>query len=162
MLFRSQFDIQYCEEPVAHWDNDGLATVRRNSPVPIMADESVFDHHDAYRLAKAGAVDYINIKLAKSGGIHTALKINAVAEAAGIPCMLGGMFETRIGISAGAHLIAACPNIVFADLDSINHYAEDPVIGGVVFDGPKVALPDTPGHGAEIMDEFIEKEYSLT
>ena len=36
-------------------------------------------------------MDYINIKLAKSAGIHDALKINATCEAAGVKCMLGGM-----------------------------------------------------------------------
>jgi len=155
------FGIQYCEEPVAHWNNEGLRRVRDHSPIPIMADESLFDHHDALRLASMGAADYFNIKLAKSGGIHTALKINAVAEAAGIPCMLGGMFETRIGISAGAHLIAACPNIVFADLDSINHYSEDPVTGGVVFNGSRVTIPETPGHGADIKPEYARLMFSI-
>jgi L-alanine-DL-glutamate epimerase-like enolase superfamily enzyme len=155
------YGIQYCEEPVAHWNNEGLRRVRMASPIPVMADESLFDHHDAFRLASMGAADYFNIKLAKSGGIHTALKINAVAEAAGIPCMLGGMFETRIGISTGTHLIAACPNIVFADLDSINHYSEDPVTGGVVFNGSRVTIPETPGHGADIKPEYAKLEFSV-
>ena len=43
-----------------------------------MADESVFDHHDAERLILAGACDYVNIKFAKSGGIAEAIRINQV------------------------------------------------------------------------------------
>ncbi len=54
-----------------------------------MADESVFDHHDALRLILAGACDYINIKFSKSGGISEALKINQVCESHNIPCMMG-------------------------------------------------------------------------
>ena len=73
--------IEYCEQPIAHWDFDGLRRLRSRVTIPIMADESVFDHHDAFRLTAAGCCDYLNIKLAKSGGIHTALKINAIAEA---------------------------------------------------------------------------------
>ncbi len=152
----STYCIEFCEEPVAHWNNDALRRVYEKSPIPIMADESIFDFHDAFKLAKMGACDYFNIKLAKSGGIHNALKINAIAEAAGIYCMVGGMQETRVGISAGAHLISARSNIVFADLDSINHHVEDPVIGGVVFSGSTVTLPETPGHGADIKPEFLE------
>ena len=150
----ARFDIQYCEEPVAHWNNQALRRVREKSPIPIMADESLFDHHDAFRLASMGACDYFNIKLAKSGGIHTALKINAVAEAAGIQCMVGCMSETRLGLSAAAHLASARPNIVFADLDSAFGKA-DLVEGGIAYDGGDITLPDAPGHGADIKPEVL-------
>lgn len=151
------FNIQYCEEPVAHWNNQALRRVREKSPIPIMADESLFDHHDAFRLASMGACDFFNIKLAKCGGIHNALKINAIAEGAGIQCMVGCMSETRLGVSAAAHLVSARPNIVFADLDAAFNHAEDPVIGGISYDGAKIILPDTPGHGADIRAEFLSR-----
>ncbi|HTQ28958.1 MAG TPA: dipeptide epimerase, partial [Puia sp.] len=63
------FHIQFCEQPMRHWNDELLPALKKKSPIPIMADESVFDHHDAERLIKAGACDYINIKFAKSGGI---------------------------------------------------------------------------------------------
>jgi L-alanine-DL-glutamate epimerase-like enolase superfamily enzyme len=157
----ARFDIQYCEEPVAHWNNQALRRVRDKSPIPIMADESLFDHHDAFRLASMGACDYFNIKLAKSGGIHTALKIDAVAEAAGIQCMVGCMSETRLGLSAAAHLVSARPNIVFADLDSAFGKA-DLVEGGIAYDGGDITLPDAPGHGADIKDEVLASLESCT
>ncbi|MBN1318850.1 MAG: dipeptide epimerase [Anaerolineales bacterium] len=154
----SRFKIQYCEEPVAHWNNEGLRRVREKSPIPIMADESVFDHHDAFRLASKGACDYINIKLAKSGGIHTALKINSVAESAGIKCMVGCMYETRLALSAAAHFASALPNVVFADLDSALMHAADPVIGGMEYKGGEITLPDTPGHGADFKLDFLKDQ----
>ncbi len=144
------FNIQYCEQPVASWNIEAMQHLRKVSPIPIMADESLFDHHDALRLASMGACDYFNIKLSKSGGIHTALKINAVAEAAGIPCMVGSMVETRLAMSAAAHLVSARPNIVFADLDSPLLHSEDPIEGGIVYQGGQVILPDAPGHGADL------------
>lgn len=151
------FGIQYCEQPVAHWNVDGLRQVRAASPIPIMADESLFDHHDAYRLAGLGACDYFNIKLAKCGGIHTALKIDAIAEGAGIRCMLGCMWETRLALSAAAHLVSARPNIAFADLDGHTGHAEDPISGGITYDGGLIHLPDTPGHGAGIEPGILER-----
>lgn len=157
-----KFNIDFCEEPVAHWNNAALKRVHEHSPIPIMADESIFDHHDAIRLAAMQACSYFNIKLAKSGGIHVGLKINAVGEAAGMACMVGGMFETRVGISAGAHLISSRDNIRFADLDTVHHYAEDPVVGGVVFAGCKVTLPDTPGHGADFDPAFLNEMEKAT
>ena len=153
----ARFDIQYCEEPVAHWNRTALRWVREKSPIPIMADESIFDHHDAFHLASIGACDYFNIKLAKSGGIHNALKINAIAESAGIQCMVGCMEETRLGLSAAAHLVSARPNIVFADLDSAFNQTVDVVDGGITYDGGRVILTDAPGHGADIKPEVLSE-----
>jgi L-alanine-DL-glutamate epimerase-like enolase superfamily enzyme len=113
-----KFNIQFAEQPVPAEDIKGLIKVRKNSPIPIMADESVHSPEDASRLIQAEAIDLINIKLMKSGGILEARKIAAVAEAAGIPCMIGCMGESEIGIAAGAHLAAAVKNIQYADLDS--------------------------------------------
>jgi L-alanine-DL-glutamate epimerase-like enolase superfamily enzyme len=113
-----KFKIQFAEQPVPSEDIKGLAKVRKDSPVPIMADESVHSPQDAMRLIQAEAVDSINIKLMKSGGILKGRKIADVAEAAGIPCMIGCMGESGIGITAAAHLAAAMKNIQYADLDS--------------------------------------------
>jgi L-alanine-DL-glutamate epimerase-like enolase superfamily enzyme len=113
-----KFNIQFAEQPVPAENLKGLVEVRKNSPIPIMADESVHSPEDALRLIQAEAVDFINIKLMKSGGILKGRKIAAVAEAAGIPCIIGCMGESEIGIAAGTHLAAAVKNIQHADLDS--------------------------------------------
>ena len=113
-----RFDIQFAEQPIPAKDIEGLARVRSNSHVPIMADESVHSPEDALRLIQAEAVDFINIKLMKSGGILNGRKIAEVAEAAGIPCMIGCMGESGLGIAAGAHLAAGIKNIQYADLDA--------------------------------------------
>ncbi len=149
--------IEYCEQPVAHWDYMNMCRLRENSPIAIMADESLFDHHDAYKLASMGCCDYFNIKLAKSGGIHTALKINAIAEGAGIRCMVGCMTETRLGLTAAAHLVSARTNIHYADLDGHMMLKEDPVIGGAQYRGGEITVPDSPGHGADIDLDFLKR-----
>jgi L-alanine-DL-glutamate epimerase-like enolase superfamily enzyme len=122
-----------------------------------MADESVFDHHDAFKLTAGGCCDYLNIKLAKSGGIRTALKIDAVAHACGAKCMLGCMLETRLGLTAAAHLVSARPNIRYVDLDSHLQLTEDPVTGGARWNGGAITLPDDPGIGADLDPAFLER-----
>ena len=149
--------IEYCEQPVAYWAYEDLRRLREAVSIGIMADESLFDHHDALRLASMGCCDYFNIKLSKSGGLNTALKINAIAEAAGIPCMVGCMSETRLGLSAAAHLVSARSNIRYADLDGHMMLAEDPVIGGAMYDVGTITLPDTPGHGADLAPDFLDR-----
>ena len=153
-----KFDIEHCEEPIPHWNNRDLVRVRENSPIAIMADESVFDHRDAFRLASMGACDYFNIKLSKSGGIHNALKIIAIGEASGIHSQVGCMSESRYALTAITHLVAARNNIVHFDIDSSFPHAEDPVIGGIQYQGKgKWILPDTPGIGADFDQEFLDR-----
>jgi len=151
------FGIEYCEQPIAHWDYENLRRIRQNTTIAIMADESLFDHHDAYKLAAGGCCDYFNIKLAKSGGIYNALKINDVGESAGIKCMVGCMTETRLGLSAGAHLVSARPNIQYADLDGYLFMKEDPIIGGAQYNIGEITITDTPGHGADVDPAFLKQ-----
>ncbi|MBO0931753.1 mandelate racemase/muconate lactonizing enzyme family protein [Fibrella aquatilis] len=149
------WNVQYCEQPLRRHDIAGLRSLRQSVNVPIMADESVFDATDALRLVRDEAVDYLNIKLSKSGGIYEALKINAVAEAAGMACMIGCMSESRLALTANAHFASAKQNVRFCDLDACFEHATDPVLGGIVYDGYLITLPDTPGIGAEIDPPFL-------
>jgi len=157
------FNIDHCEEPIPHWNNKDLRRVRDHSPIPIMADESVFDHRDAFRLACLGATDYFNIKFSKSGGIHNALKINAVAEAAGIKTQVGCMSESRYALTALSHFVAAQSNVVYFDIDSSLSHAEDPVTGGIRYMGKGIwELPEVPGIGGDFNPEFLDKMKKIT
>jgi L-alanine-DL-glutamate epimerase-like enolase superfamily enzyme len=150
-------DIQFCEQPMRTWQDGELPLLRRQSPVPIMADESVFDHHDAKRLIAAGACDYVNIKFAKSGGILEAKRIDQVCKESQIPCMLGGMLESRLALTAFAHFASSRDNILFYDLDTcLLGHRIDPVLGGVVFRNYFLTLPESPGIGADVDDSFLE------
>lgn len=147
--------LEYCEQPVLRADFEGLRAVREKVSVPIMADESVFGHRDALGLARLEACDYLNIKLSKSGGLWVGRKIAAVADAAGMACMVGCMSETRLGLSAAAHFISAFPIIRFADLDSHVDHVTDPVLGGMTIRGGRVVLPEGPGIGAVPSPEYL-------
>lgn len=151
------YNIQFCEQPMRHWDDDKLPALVKASPVKIMADESVFDHYDAERIIKAKACDYVNIKFAKSGGIHEAIKIHDVCAALHIPCMMGGMLESRVALSAFAHFVLAHDNVLFYDMDTcmLGHKA-DPVKGGVQYKGFLLQVPETPGIGADVDDVFLQ------
>ncbi len=99
----------------------------------------------------------INIKLMKSGGILPGLRIAEIAGAAGMTCMVGCMGETRLALTAGAHLVAAGPSIVFADLDSALLHTEDPVVGGMQIRNGTVHLPDGPGLGLDMAPGFWDR-----
>ena len=161
----ADLNLQYAEQPIEAWNHEGLASLRTKVNLPICADESVFDHNDALKLVKMEAVDYLNIKLGKAGGIHIGLKINAIAEAAGMKCMIGCFAESRLGLSAAAHLAMARPNISFIDLDSCYHFKTDPVIGGLTFDdkiGGLLNLTDAIGHGAVFNESHLDQKSKVT
>jgi L-alanine-DL-glutamate epimerase-like enolase superfamily enzyme len=145
----SEYDIELIEQPVARHDIEGLAYVTRHSRIPVMSDESAFDSRDVLRLVKSRAVDMVNIKLMKCGGIYEALKINSVCEAAGIECMLGCMIEeSNIGITAAASLGAARRNITRADLDAVFSLRNLPIPGGADFSrGKLITLSNAAGFG---------------
>ena len=148
--------IQFCEQPMRSWDDDKLPELRKHSPVKLMADESVFDHHDAERLITANACDYVNIKFSKSGGILEAQKINKICEENNIPCMMGGMLESRIALTAFAHFALANDNIVFYDMDTcMLGHKTDPVTSGVKYNGYFLEMPDVPGIGADADESFL-------
>jgi len=135
------YDVELVEQPLPPHDLEGLRFVRDRSPLPIIADESCIVATDVPRLV--GAVDGINIKLSKCGGLREALKMIATARAHGMLVMAGCMIESSLGISAAAHL---APLLDFADLDGAALLADDPFTGASIAAGT-IALPAGPGLG---------------
>ena len=150
-------NIQLCEEPIPRWNYMELSEISKQSPIPIMADESCCDHHDAKRLIDLEACELFNIKLGKSAGIFTALKIIGLAEKAGIKIQIGGFLESRLGFTASAHLALTSKNIVYFDFDTPLMLIDDPVIGGIQYlENGKIQIPETPGLGASIDPDFLK------
>jgi L-alanine-DL-glutamate epimerase-like enolase superfamily enzyme len=150
----SQLDglnIEFCEEPIPRWDFMNLAKVREASAVSIMADESCCDPHDMERLIDLGACDCMNIKLGKSGGLHRAMKMLRLAEQAGLKVQIGGFVESRLGLTASAHLALSSDCVAWCDFDTALMLEDDPVSGGVVYGANgTLELPDGIGLGASI------------
>jgi len=138
--------VSVLEQPLHRDDLAGHAALIGHG-LPIMLDESVFNEQDAERALRAGAADRINIKLQKAGSLRAALAIAEAAERHGVRCMVGCMIESRVGILAAAHVVAAHPNIEWADLDGHTFLAEDPVSGGPVIEGGAIRLGPAPGLG---------------
>jgi L-alanine-DL-glutamate epimerase-like enolase superfamily enzyme len=109
--------------------------------LPVIADESCVVASDIPRLV--GAVDGINIKLSKCGGLREALKMIATARSHGMLVMAGCMIETSLGITAAAHF---GPLLDYADFDGAALLSDDPYLGATIEAG-KITIPDGPGLG---------------
>jgi L-alanine-DL-glutamate epimerase-like enolase superfamily enzyme len=137
----AKLGVELVEQPLPADQLEQTRELRRLSPLPLYADESVHRAADIPRLAEA--FDGINIKLMKCGGLGEALRMIAVARAHGMKVMLGCMIESSLAVTAAAHLT---PLVDLADLDGHLLLAEDPFVGVGVEDG-RLVLPDTPGLG---------------
>lgn len=153
-----QFNIEYCEEPISRYRFMELNKVSEASPIPIMADESCSDEYDAQRLIQLNACKMFNIKLGKSSGFYKGLKIAQLGAKANMHMQVGGFMESRLGMTASAHLALANDHIQHCDFDTPLMFTEDPVIGGIQYlHGGIIDVPETPGLGAVIDDSYLKK-----
>lgn len=137
----ARLGVEFVEQPLPANRLEQTRALRRRSPLPFFADESV--HTAADIPALVGAFDGINIKLMKCGGIAEALRMIAVARAHGLKVMLGCMIESSVGITAAAHL---SPLVDAADLDGNLLVENDPFEGVLVHEG-RIVLPERAGLG---------------
>ncbi|QEC58532.1 dipeptide epimerase [Flavisolibacter ginsenosidimutans] len=157
----SEFNVEHCEEPISRHRFMELNKVSLSSLIPIMADESCGDEWDAERLIQLKACQMFNIKLGKSSGFYKGKKIAELGAAAGMHMQVGGFMESRLGMTAAAHLALSNDHIVHCDFDTPLMFTEDPVIGGIKYlDKGVIDVPDVPGLGAVIDDTYLKKAES--
>jgi len=139
---------EFIEQPVAADDIEGLKYIKERVQTPLLADESIFSIKDAQRLLEMQAIDYVNIKLAKTAGITQALKLADLSQSFGVKCMIGCMLEGPISVAAGVHVASAKADIItMLDLDAVSLLASHPVHTDIVFDESHITLGESHGLG---------------
>jgi L-alanine-DL-glutamate epimerase-like enolase superfamily enzyme len=142
--------VECYEQPCGADDLAGMAEVTAHAPIPVVADESFRGPADLDRLLAARAARAVNLKLSKLGGPLAALALGRRARAEGLGLMAGAMVETRVGLLAMAHVVAALGGVDWVDLDTAFLLADDPFQGGWMFDGPRIRLIGDPGLGVSM------------
>jgi muconate cycloisomerase len=152
------YDLQLFEQPAPKEDIAGLARVRREGGIPVMADETVSDHPSLVAVIKAGAADYVKFGIKQAGGILRAARMLATAEAAGIPCVIGHGFGLDPSTIAEIMLAASSRNVV-AGLECVGPLKVRDTVCTTRLDISKgsLPLPQGPGLGLQLDEAKLEQ-----
>jgi O-succinylbenzoate synthase len=147
------------EQPLGHEDLLDHAELQRRVQTPVCLDESINSLERARQAIALGSCRYLNIKPARVGGLTNALAIHDLMRKAGIPCWVGGMLESAVGV---AHCIALAtlPNFTYpADIfPSSRFYREDVGEPAIMLSGTsQVLASELPGCGVEPNLDRLER-----
>jgi L-alanine-DL-glutamate epimerase-like enolase superfamily enzyme len=147
------YDIEMVEQPLPTWDYDGWSELRRSVDVPLMADESLHSPHSALDLVKRRCVDYVVVKLIKTGGIYRAKQVAAICAAADVECIVSTPFDTEIGGAAALH-------VAFSIGSQEHSHDLPPMHVETAHSKGRIHPPQGPGLGTEGLSE-VEVSWAL-
>lgn len=135
------------EQWLAKDDLAGAAALMVESGWNLAADETACTADDVRRIVAAGAANFVNIKLMKSG-VVAALDLAMAARAAGLGLMIGGNVESILAMTVSACFAAGLGGFEFADLDTPLFMAGNPFEGGFTMEGGTISVAHiAAGHG---------------
>jgi L-alanine-DL-glutamate epimerase-like enolase superfamily enzyme len=147
----ADYNAMFIEEPCKFSDPLRQAAFAPHLPVPLLGDQCLQSLEDVQLHIRLGAVGAVSIKLRRTGFTQS-LKIAALAEAAGLPVVIGTDSESRIGSLARMHFRAALPWLAPypAETHFFDKLADDAFAGEFSFSDGTLTPTDAPGFGAEI------------
>ena len=135
------------EQPTPAADLVSLQQVTRQSPMPVLADQSVHDPESALDLAARRICSGLCIKVATCGGLRCASQVDAIARAAHLATMVSCINEPALLISAGLSFALSSPNVQYADLDGHFDLLDDPSTPAFKLEDGCLTASEVPGLG---------------
>jgi len=142
--------LEFLEQPTPADDLVALRQVTENSPVPILADESLRGPASALEIVNQRAAHGVSTKLASCGGLDCARQIDTIARAGHLSTMVGCLNEPALLIAAGLALALSSPNVRYGDLDGHFDLENDPSVPGFQFVDGWLIATDKPGLGCTV------------
>jgi len=147
-------DCDLAEQPVE--SPAALARLASRFAIPIMADESLQGPETAFALARIGAANVFNVKIAQSGGLYAASRVAAIADAAGIGLYGGTMLEGTIGTVAGAQLFSTFPKLAWGtELFGPLLMTEEITAEPLQYQNFELVVPTRPGLGVALDEDRL-------
>ena len=154
-------DLQFFLDPLDTHELYPVASLRRQTSVPLAVWRASHGPGDVLALVRSGAAPLVVVDLGQVGGMTAARKCAAVAEAAGLGAVLGGRPSLGVATAAMLQLAAATPTFASGN-ESAYHQLQDDVLAEPleVVDG-MIAVPQGPGLGVEVDRAKVER-YQVT
>lgn len=164
MLHRlDDFSLELVEQPLPADDLVGHAMVRESVRTPVCLDEGIATVAQAEMAMDLKSCGYVNLKPGRVGGLTPALAIHDLCRRHEVPCYVGAVPQTAVGVRAGLAL-ATLPNCAeAADFFPSEEFLEaDPAPAPLPSRDPsdgrlRVALWSEPGLGADVDAGLLEK-----
>lgn len=142
--------LEMIEQPTPAGDMESLARVTANSPVPILADQSVTDLASAFDLAARRAANGLSVKIASCGGLRCARQVDSIARAAQLITMVSCLIEPALLAAAGLSFALGSANVHYGDLDGYLDLLDDPTIPGFRLEQGWLIASEVPGLGCRV------------
>lgn len=149
------------EQPTADGDYAAIARVRRETDVPVMADDMCFNLVHAQELVRGACCDVISVYPGKQGGIRKAKQIVDFAAQHGVACSIGSNLELDVATAAMAHLVVACPNMQVekypGDMLGPDYHERRLARQPIAIQGPLTTLTARPGLGVDVDWDLVKR-----
>jgi L-alanine-DL-glutamate epimerase-like enolase superfamily enzyme len=133
--------VQFFEQPLLKDDWKGMAEVKPRSPIPIILDETIFNHENLEQVIENRLADGINIKFAKSG-VSESRRMIRTAHENHLKLMIGSMMETMVGLSAAVYCAAGCGLFDYLDLDAVHFLYNEDRYEKIQLNGPEYVIEE--------------------
>ncbi|MCD6528874.1 mandelate racemase/muconate lactonizing enzyme family protein [Candidatus Bathyarchaeota archaeon] len=155
-----RYELTWVEEPLAAWDIEGYAEVRKAVDVPISGGEAFTSHHDFKERIDRGAYDIVQPDCNQMG-LSEAKKVAQLAEFKGLP-VCPHNWHNAINTAANTQLVASIPNHFMLEMNRTwNHscpaFREEIVDNPILPKNGYIEVPKRPGLGVELDEEAIRK-----
>lgn len=146
----------YIEQPCKSYDH--CLTVRRKTALPFILDENI-DGLDMLLKAYAdGAMDAINLKISKVGGLTKARLIRDLCVSLSIPMTIEDTWGGDIVTAAIAHLAHSTPeDLRFSSTDFNSYVTVRSASGAPKRESGRMRASDEPGLGIDPLMEVLGK-----
>ena len=153
-----KYNLLYLEQPL---DSDDIlyhSRLRREISTPVCLDESITSIDKMKKAVEIEALDVLNIKPGRVGGIYNSLEIAKIATENKIHVWIGGMEETGVGLSYNVSLATLKYVDYTGDLHPTSRWFEKDIVSNPLkMIGGMMKLQNGYGIGADLDREYLKK-----
>ena len=151
-----RFRLMFYEDPIRPDSVQSMAEVARKVKVPIATGERLETMYDFRELLQAGACQYVRPDVCLCGGITQTKKIAAIAESFNAGVIPHNPLSP-VSTAACVQIDACIPNFIVQEYTGENEPPKNVMVKKpLVLDNGYLVVPDAPGIGIELNDDFFK------